>query len=188
MPHAASETFAGQKSNPIRTYNLAAFKLALNRVRDRPAEAFTLLTENLEFCANADIAAQLVESATAIGRYDVAEQALRVAADPSGMLRAQLHMVQDNPHGALMAITSRPTDARQLARYFGLHMRANLLMNRYDAAVRTAQEWADHTPHSPTPFQVFAKLLKAQGDSRAMIWSGRAHDVAHGAPQMLRAV
>ena len=62
------------------------------------------------------------------------------------MLQAQLHMVQDNAYGALAAIKSRPEDAPQLARFFGLRIRANVMIDQYDNAVEAAVEWADMAP------------------------------------------
>lgn len=96
------------------------------------------------------------------------------------MLQAQLHMVQDNAYGALAAIKSRPEDAPQLARFFGLRIRANVMIDQYDNAVEAAVEWADMAPNSPTPFKVLAKLLAAQNDPRAEKWFARAVDVSGG--------
>ncbi|MCF2870176.1 hypothetical protein L0664_03775 [Octadecabacter sp. G9-8] len=188
MPRTASKAIDCEMSNAKDAAERAAIKDAANHLRARPTEGFDLLIDNLHLCADPDIAALLVDCATSTGRYDIAEQALRIANDPCGILCAQLRLMQNNPCAALLAIKSRPQNAHHRARFFGLRMRANLMINRYDAAVEAALEWADHTPHSPTPFKVLAKLLTQQDDARALVWSERAQDISNGTPHMLRAV
>ena len=153
-------------------------RIELDTYRARPKIGYEVLTDNIDFCADPEVAGVLAECATSVGRYDVAE--LTLTNDDSGMLQAQLHMVQDNAHGALAAIKSRPEDAPQLARFFGLRIRANVMIDQYDNAVEAAVEWADMAPNSPTPFKVLAKLLAAQNDPRAEKWFARAVDVSGG--------
>ena len=155
-------------------------RIELDTYCARPKIGYEVLTDNIDFCADPEVAGVLAECATSVGRYDVTELALTLTNDDSGMLQAQLHMVQDNAHGALAAIKSRPEDAPQLARFFGLRIRANVMIDQYDNAVEAAVEWADMAPNSPTPFKVLAKLLDAQNDPRAEKWFARAVDVSGG--------
>lgn len=157
---------------------LEAIKLELDVYRARPKQGFDALIEHLEFCADPDVAAALTECATAIGRFDVADMALKLARDNSGMLAAQLHFAKGDPNAALDAIKSKPEDARRLVRYRRLRILANIITDKYDAAVEATQEWADTTPFSPTPFKVLADALAQHDHPRAEDWYIRAVEVS----------
>ncbi len=131
----------------VQAYIEAESELTLDNVRTeldtyrtRPKIGYELLTDNIDFCADPESASVLAECATVVGRYDFAELALSLADDDSGMLQAQLHMVQDQAQAALAAIKSCPEDACQLARFFGLRIRANVMINQYDNAVKATVE------------------------------------------------
>jgi len=152
----------------------------LDMYRARPKIGFEALTQNTDLCADPEIAAVLTECATAVDRLDVAELALTLAEDPSGILEAMLYFGQNEPAAALAAISHKPEDARHLARYFMLRIRANVDTFRVDEAIDAAEEWSATTPNSPVPFKILAKSLAGQNDPRAEDWYARAIEVSGG--------
>lgn len=152
----------------------------LDSYRANPKHGFDALIGQLDLCENPLIAAALTECATANGRYDVAELALRLAYDPAGILAAQLQLMQNNPRAALDALVARPADPRHLARSFGLRIRAHTILGEYENAVLAAEDWAAETPNSPVPYKVLARLLADQNDVRAQTWYDRAIEVSGG--------
>lgn len=152
----------------------------IDTYRNRPKIGFEELSINTDLCSDPQIAAVLCECSIAVGRLDVAELALSLAEDPTNFLEAQLLMARDDFAGALAALNGQPDDARQLARYFGMRIRASAITGRYDGAVEAAQEWSNVTPNSPAPFKILARTLAEVDDPRAKIWFDRAVDVSGG--------
>ena len=166
------------------TLTLQEALFQLDTFRSRPKLGFDALSQNTELCSDPRIAAVLTECATSVGRFDVAELTLTLSEDPSGMLAAQLHLVQDRPAEALSALKSKPDDSRMSGRYYGLRVRARAEIGHYDDAVAAAEEWAAITPNSPVPYKVLARVLNDQNDPRAATWYARAVSVSGGAPKL----
>jgi len=130
----------------------------------RPRLGFEKLTQNIDLCRNPEIATALVECALGVGRPDVAEAALPLAEDPSGIRRAMLHLAAEDHAAALAALKDKPAEARLLGKYFALRIRANAALGRFAHASVAARDWAAETPNSPAPYRILAEALNAADD------------------------
>ncbi|WP_375281699.1 hypothetical protein [Pseudooctadecabacter sp.] len=142
----------------------------LDRLKTRPQRAVHLLGRNLHLCADARVARCLMECAITTSRFDVAEDVLTVAEDPSGLMRAHLCLVRDDPAGAVAALRAVPANALDRARFFGLRVRALALSGNYSCAVTATFEWAADFPGAPVPYRTLARALADGDDPRAQDW------------------
>ena len=173
-PQTPSKTQDTRKSNASASaqgsLTLEDALTRLERLKTRPRRAVIVLGRNLHLCADARIARALMESALTVGRFDVAEDVLTVAEDPSGLMRAQLCLVRGDPAGAVAALHQQPTDALDRARFFGLRVRALALTGDYASAVTATFEWAADFPGAPVPYRTLARALAERDDPRAQDW------------------
>lgn len=151
----------------------------------RPKLGFEKLTQNIELCRNPEIATALMECAIGVDRLDVADAALPLAEDPTGIREAMLFMARGHSAKALAVLKSRP-EGRLLGKYFGLKIRANAALGRHDHAAAAARDWAAETPNALAPHKVLAEAMAEAGQTEAAEAAyARAVRVSDGAPHLV---
>ena len=180
MSHAVSIPVDPKSAAPQKVLPLEDVLSNLDHYRARPALGFEALRDNTDHCADPRVAAVFVECALAVGRVDLAEIALPMVRDETGIFAAMVYMTKEQPKRALEALVAMPTDVRHQTYAFGLRIKANIMTRQYDAACKAVHDWATATPSSPQPYRVMGNALSAKGDERATRWFERAINVSGG--------
>lgn len=172
----------------VRAYTGEAEALTLDNAlanaslyRRNPKMGYEVLSGNLQLCADPRIAEIFTECAIFEGRFDVAEIAIELAGDPTGILKAQICAAKNQFEAALEALQGDPEGNRLMCVADTIRVRANLKLGRYDAAVAACEAWVTRTPNSTSPFRALARTLGENGDARADIWYDRAVESSGGA-------